>query len=102
MIFFKPNATVVPTHDSHCRKPDQSLILVGPENYGTMVSGPVQDCQHFPHKLRANAGQKLFAELGVANTNGNGTIYFNLLPPGSSDDTACDEGIHHPRVPDGQ
>ena len=33
--------------------------------------------------LRARAGQTLSAHLTIGDTNGDGTIYFNVLPPGS-------------------
>ncbi len=54
-----------------------------PGNYGTMVSGTITGREYFDYKLRANRGQKLFAELSVSGTNGNGSAYFNILPPGS-------------------
>jgi hypothetical protein len=52
-------------------------------NYGTMVSGTITGHQYFDYKLGAKAGQEMFAELKVTGTNGNGTAYFNILPPGS-------------------
>ena len=52
-------------------------------NYGTMVSGTISGNEYFDYKLGANAGQKMFVELKVADTNGNGSAYFNILPPGS-------------------
>ena len=52
-------------------------------NYGTMVSGTVRGDEYFDYKLGAGGGQEMFAELNVSDTNGNGTIYFNILPPGS-------------------
>ncbi|WP_193141621.1 hypothetical protein [Meridianimarinicoccus sp. MJW13] len=52
-------------------------------NFGAMVTGTIKGHDYFDHKLRAKGGQQMFAELRVAETNGNGTIYFNILPPGS-------------------
>ena len=52
-------------------------------NYGTMLNGVVRGDEYFDHRLGASAGQKLFAELTVVDSNGDGTIYFNILPPGS-------------------
>lgn len=52
-------------------------------NYGTMVTGSITGDAYFDHVLGANAGQQMFAELKVARTDGNGTVYFNILPPGS-------------------
>ncbi|WP_171124247.1 MULTISPECIES: hypothetical protein [unclassified Ruegeria] len=52
-------------------------------NYGTMVNGTVTGNEYFDYRLGAKAGQELFAELQVSDTNGYGVIYFNILPPGS-------------------
>jgi len=54
-----------------------------PGNYGTMVSGTIKGDEYFDYKLGAKAGQEMFVELKVDGTNGNGTAYFNILPPGS-------------------
>ncbi len=54
-----------------------------PENFGTTVSGTITGDEYFDYRLGANAGQEMFAELEVSDTNGNGVIYFNILPPGS-------------------
>jgi hypothetical protein len=55
-----------------------------PGNYGTMLSGSVTGDEYFDYRLGAKAGQKLFVELTVAGTNGDGTVYYNVLPPGST------------------
>lgn len=52
-------------------------------NFGTMVNGTIVGDEYFDYRLGAKAGQKMFVELTVDGTNGNGTIYFNILPPGS-------------------
>ena len=54
-----------------------------PGNYGTMVSGTITGDEYFDYKLGARGGQEMFVSLAVDGTNGNGTIYFNILPPGS-------------------
>ncbi len=54
-----------------------------PGNFGTTVSGTITGDEYFDYRLGANAGQEMFAELEVSDTNGNGVIYFNILPPGS-------------------
>ncbi len=54
-----------------------------PGNFGTMVNGTVTGNEYFDYMLGAQAGQEMFAELKVSDTNGNGVIYFNILPPGS-------------------
>ena len=54
-----------------------------PGNFGTMVNGTVTGNEYFDYKLGAKAGQEMFAELKVSDTNGYGVIYFNILPPNS-------------------
>ncbi len=54
-----------------------------PGNFGTMVNGTVTGDEYFDYKLGAKAGQEMFADLTVSDTNGNGVIYFNILPPDS-------------------
>lgn len=62
---------------------ETSTVTFEPGNFGTMVSGSVTGHDYMDYKLDANAGQKMFAELTAAGGDGNGTIYFNILPPGS-------------------
>ncbi|MEW2919114.1 hypothetical protein AB1A64_18760 [Ruegeria sp. ANG10] len=54
-----------------------------PGDFGTMVSGTITGNEYFDYTLGAQAGQEMFADLKVSDTNGNGVIYFNILPPGS-------------------
>ncbi|WP_299951740.1 hypothetical protein [uncultured Ruegeria sp.] len=54
-----------------------------PGNFGTMVNGTITGDEFFDYKLGAKAGQEMFAELSVGDTNGYGVIYFNILPPDS-------------------
>ncbi|SLN47299.1 hypothetical protein [Ruegeria meonggei] len=60
-----------------------SDVMFEPGNFGTMVNGTITGNEYFDYRLGAQSGQELFAELQVSNTNGNGVIYFNILPPGS-------------------
>jgi hypothetical protein len=62
-----------------------SNVQFKPGNYGTMVNGTIRGDEYIDYKLRAKAGQEMFVSLNVDGTNGNGTIYFNILPPGSKD-----------------
>lgn len=52
-------------------------------NYGTMVTGKIAGYDYIDYRLGAKAGQKMFVELSVEGSNGYGTVYFNILPPGS-------------------
>ncbi len=54
-----------------------------PGNYGAMVSGEITGHEFKDFLLGANAGQEMFAELTVTQSDGSGTVYFNILPPGS-------------------
>ncbi|WP_299662177.1 hypothetical protein [uncultured Ruegeria sp.] len=54
-----------------------------PGNFGTMVNGTITGDEYFDYKLGAKAGQEMFADLNVGDTNGYGVIYFNILPPDS-------------------
>jgi hypothetical protein len=62
---------------------NSAQVQFRPGDYGTMLSGTIIGSDYFDYKLGAKAGQKLFVELTVAGTNGDGTIYLNVLPPGS-------------------
>lgn len=62
-----------------------SDVKFPPGNYGTMVNGTIIGDEYIDYRLGAKAGQKMFVELGVDGTNGSGTVYFNILPPGSQD-----------------
>ncbi|MDK3074301.1 hypothetical protein QO034_14410 [Sedimentitalea sp. JM2-8] len=61
-----------------------SEVHFEPGNYGTMVDGIVDGNDYSDFTLGARAGQEMFVELTVTETNGDGTVYFNILPPGSS------------------
>ena len=53
-------------------------------NYGTMLTGSITGQGYADYTLGARAGQDMFAEITVAETDGSGTVYFNILPPGST------------------
>ena len=54
-----------------------------PGNFGTMVSGSVIGDEYIDYQLGAKGGQEMFVELNVTDSNGNGIVYFNVLPPNS-------------------
>lgn len=64
-----------------------------PGNYGTMLEGAVRGDEYFDYSLRAKGGQTLYLNLSVDGTNGNGTIYFNVLPPGSTGEAIYNSSI---------
>jgi hypothetical protein len=60
-----------------------SVVQFKKGNYGTHLSGTITGSEYFDYKISARRGQKLFVELSAAGTNGNGSVFFNILPPGS-------------------
>ena len=66
-------------------------------NYGAMLSGTITGNEYFDYKLRAKAGQEMYVSLSVTDTNGNGSAYFNILPPGS-DNVAIYNGSNEGRT----
>lgn len=54
-------------------------------NFGTMVNGTLIGDEYIDYRLSANAGQEMFVDLVVEDSNGSGSVYFNILPPGSND-----------------
>ena len=52
-------------------------------NFGTNVGGSITGQGYHDYLLGANAGQEMFVEMTVTGSTGNGTAYFNILPPGS-------------------
>jgi len=55
-----------------------------PGDFGTMLSGTISGNEYFDYRLGANGGQELFVELTVEGTTGDGSAFFNILPPGST------------------
>lgn len=53
-------------------------------NFGTMVNGTIIGDEYIDYRLGAKAGQSMFVDLAVDDSNGTGTVYFNILPPGSN------------------
>ena len=62
---------------------EQIEVQFPPGQFGTMIEGSVAGQEYVDYTLRAGEGQVLFAELDVVGGTGNGTAYFNVLPPGS-------------------
>jgi len=48
------------------------------------LSGTISGREYADYMLRAKGGQRMSVELVVDGTNGDGSAYFNILPPGSS------------------
>ena len=52
---------------------------------GAVLEGAIRGQEYFDYQLDASAGQTMSVDLRVDGTNGDGAIYFNILPPGSND-----------------
>lgn len=48
------------------------------------LNGTISGREYADYRLRAQAGQRMSVELAIDGTNGDGSAYFNILPPGSS------------------
>lgn len=62
-------------------------------NFSAMVSGAIIGDEYIDYRLGAKKGQKMFAELTVVDSNGTGTVYFNILPPGSTGEAIYNSSI---------
>ncbi|WP_170571610.1 hypothetical protein [Ruegeria atlantica] len=69
-------------------------VKFNPGDFGTMVSGTITGNEYFDYKLDAQAGQEMFADLKVSDNNGNGVIYFNILPPDSDGEAIYNGSIN--------
>ena len=58
-------------------------IQFAPGNFGTMIEGSITGDAYADYVLGAAEAQRLFAEINVVSSDGNGVVYFNVLPPGS-------------------
>ena len=58
-------------------------VRFDPGTSGTTISGTITGDEYVDYRLSASAGQSHTASIEVDGTNGNGTVYFNVLPPGS-------------------
>jgi hypothetical protein len=53
-------------------------------NDNAAIDGTVTGDEYVDYLLGASAGQMMGVSLMVNQSDGNGTVYFNILPPGSS------------------
>lgn len=63
-------------------------------NFGTMVNGSIIGDEYIDYRLGAKAGQSMFVDLAVDASNGSGTVYFNILPPGSNGEAIYNSSIN--------
>lgn len=63
-------------------------------NFGAMVNGTIIGDAYIDYRLGAQGGQEMFVELTVTGSNGTGTVYFNILPPGSDGEAIYNSSIY--------
>jgi hypothetical protein len=63
---------------------DQARVEFEAGNDNAAINGAVIGDGYIDYLLGAQAGQMMSVSLIPGESNGNGTIYFNILPPGSS------------------
>ena len=62
----------------------QSRVAFEPGASSATISGTITGQEVIDYALGASAGQTLEASIAVDGTNGDGTIYFNIMPPGAT------------------
>lgn len=65
----------------------QSRVQFQSGTSGATINGTVVGNEYIDYLLGAQAGQTLDARIEVDGTNGDGTIYFNIMPPGATYET---------------
>ena len=59
-------------------------VKFAPGTSSITLEGAIRGQEDFDYSLGAREGQTMHVDLRVDGTNGNGTIYFNIMPPGST------------------
>ena len=63
---------------------DQSRVEFEKGNDNAAINGTIVGDEYIDYLLGAKKGQTMAVSLIPGASNGNGTIYFNILPPGST------------------
>jgi hypothetical protein len=63
---------------------DQARVAFEAGNDNAAVNGTIVGDEYIDYLLGAKAGQTMAVSLIPGESNGDGTIYFNILPPGST------------------
>ena len=63
--------------------PQEEVVHFTAGSSEATVSGSITGRESLDYVLGAQAGQTMTVSLDVARTDGDGVIYFNILPPGS-------------------
>jgi len=63
---------------------DQARVEFEKGNDNAAINGTIVGDEYIDYLLGAKKGQKMAVSLIAGESNGDGTIYFNILPPGST------------------
>jgi hypothetical protein len=62
---------------------ETSRVHFAAGNDNAAINGTITGRDYVDYLLGARAGQRMAVALSVTGTNGSGSAYFNILPPGS-------------------
>lgn len=64
--------------------PKEAVVHFPAGSSGTTLTGSITGREYFDYVLGARKGQTMNVSLDVGRTDGDGVVYFNILPPGSN------------------
>jgi hypothetical protein len=75
---------------------DQSRVSFEAGNDNAAINGTITGDAYIDYLLGAKAGQTMAVSLIPGETNGTGSVYFNILPPGSTGEAIYNGSIDGP------
>lgn len=73
---------------------DRSRVRFEAGNDNAAVNGTITGDEYVDYLLGASAGQTMSVSLIPGESNGNGTVYFNIMPPGSTGEAIYNGSIN--------
>ena len=73
---------------------DQVRVEFEKGNDNVAINGTIVGDEYIDYLLGAKKGQKMYVSLIAGEANGDGTIYFNILPPGSTGEAIYNGSIN--------
>ena len=61
---------------------DRVPISFNPGATSTTINGAIRGSEYIDYEVNARGGQTMVVSLGVTDSNGNGSVFFNILPAG--------------------
>lgn len=75
---------------------DSSRLRFEAGNDNAAINGTITGDDYVDYLLGASAGQTMSVSLTLGASNGNGTVYFNIMPPGSTGEAIYNGSINGP------